>query len=265
MKVKKLFEDILENISKNATFRCMSKEEILEFRAKEIDALYKEKLAVIDFKAAIYGLNKTSTYTEWVFKRDDTSLFEGSFKIPEYFGDHIFGSKHEIGTNSEMEVGDIYYLESLTDDLQFCGLNISAARLMAAVLVDAWHNNLAGVDLRNRKPARNILNDINIILDGIKNNLSISVLNSTIIDAKNWHDDCDIWKDGMHISSKPYFLYWALDLLTHSTFNVYDVIQSGRRPGKKDKMQKSDLYDILNSDFNTLFESESDDELFIED
>ena len=177
---RETFKQLQDTLKLDINFRGCDSEKCLSFIVNNLIDLYNNNKSDINFKLAIDNLNEYSA--NLTFITDDPDLFDGSFKINGCFDRHIFGSTRNL-KNLCWDVDDLWYTsEDFRSDIcHKLFLNDNASKLFTYILVDIYANGLINVDIRNNQPARNILNDINYIIQYMYINYNdFTSLNDTI-------------------------------------------------------------------------------------
>ena len=158
---KLIFEQLQTALKMDTTFRSCDNDKCLQFICNEMLSLYNDNIDIINYKLAIDNLNEYASNIEII--TNDSNLFDGSFKINGCWEQHIFGSTRNLMRLCD----DVWYTSEQfrLDVMSKIMFNDIASKLFVYILVDIYANGLINVDIRNNQPARNILNDIQYIIN----------------------------------------------------------------------------------------------------
>lgn len=191
------FKRLQEIITDSISNRIGEKSEITSDIIDELINQFNCSSTKINAKIALKNLNEY-VVNNIISSDNDHDLFDESFKI-NGFGQHIFGSVRNIYHITD----DIYYtLDNMYIDfskvlMSMCTelnldiiLSDSTIKFICALLVDVRYNGLINVDVRMYQHARNIINDMQYIIDYIISNYNIidsviDIINYTTFDKNN--------------------------------------------------------------------------------
>lgn len=191
------FKRLQDVITDSINNRIGDKSEITSDIIDELINQFNSSSKNINAKIALKNLNNY-VINNIVSSDDDHELFDDSFKI-NGFNNHMFGSVRNVYHITD----DIYYtLDNMYIDfsnvlMSMCNsLNLDiilsdyTVHFICALLVDVRYNGLINVDVRMYQQARNILNDVQYIIDYIIDNYSllnniITIINYTTFNKNN--------------------------------------------------------------------------------
>lgn len=191
------FKRMQDVIADSINNRIGDKSEITSDIIDELINQFNCSSTKINAKIALKNLNEY-VVNNIISSYNDHDLFDESFKI-NGFGQHIFGSVRNIYHITD----DIYYtLDNMYIDfskvlMSMCTelnldiiLSDSTIKFICALLVDVRYNGLINVDVRMYQHARNIINDVQYIIDYIISNYNIidsviDIINYTTFDKNN--------------------------------------------------------------------------------
>ena len=170
------FKRLQEIITDSISNRIGEKSEITSDIIDELINQFNCSSTNINAKIALKNLNDY-VVNNIVNSENDHDLFDNSFRI-NGFGQHIFGSVRNI----YKIIDNVYYtLDDMCIDfsdilISMCTelnldivLSDSTIHFICALLVDVGYNGLINVDVRMYQHARNIINDVQYIIDYIIN------------------------------------------------------------------------------------------------
>lgn len=191
------FKRLQEVITDSISNRIGEKSEITSDIIDELINQFNCSSTKINAKIALKNLNEY-VVNNMITCESDYDLFDDSFKI-NGFNDHIFGSVRNIYnitdniyyTLNNMHIDFSNMLMSLCTDLNLdIVINDSTVKFICALLVDVRYNGLINVDVRMYQHARNIINDVQYIIDYIIDNYNVTdsvidIINYTTFDKNN--------------------------------------------------------------------------------